>query len=98
VTLHAKRKAGQLVTNLVESNLNHAARPAPRRLIAGLAGRPPTKPLGLDTIHGARAARRSFVNKPPLRNLMLCRDGPQAVVKRPARPDDYRIEIAGSCC
>jgi hypothetical protein len=30
VTLHAKRKAEQLVTNLVESNLDHAARPAPR--------------------------------------------------------------------
>jgi hypothetical protein len=30
VTLHAKRKAGQLVTNLVESNRNHAARPVPR--------------------------------------------------------------------
>jgi hypothetical protein len=44
VTLHAKRKAGQLVTNLVKSNLNHAARPAPRRLIAGLAGCPTTKP------------------------------------------------------
>jgi hypothetical protein len=77
VTLHAK--AGQLVTNLVESNLNHAARTAPRRLIAGLAGCPPTKPLGLDTIHRARAARQSFVNKLPLRNLMLCRDGPRAV-------------------
>jgi hypothetical protein len=76
VTLHAKRKAGQLVTNLVKSNLNHAARPAPRRLIVGLAGCPTTKPLGLDTIHRARAARQSFVNKLPLRNLMLCRVGP----------------------
>jgi hypothetical protein len=64
VRLHAKRKAGQLV-NLVKSNLNHAARPAPRRLIAGLAGCPTTKPLGLDTIHRARAARQSFVNKLP---------------------------------
>ena len=62
VTLHAKRKAGQLVTNLVESNLNHAARPAPRRLIVGLAGCPTTKPLGLDTLHRARAARQSFCN------------------------------------
>jgi hypothetical protein len=54
VTLHAERKAGQLVTDLVKSILNHAARPAPRRLIVGLAGCPPTKPLGLDTLHRAR--------------------------------------------
>jgi hypothetical protein len=42
VTLHPKRKAGQLVN--LKFNLNHAARPAPRRLIVGLAGYPTTKP------------------------------------------------------
>jgi hypothetical protein len=44
VTPHAKRKTEQLGTNLVKFNLNHAARPAPRRLIVGLAGCPTTKP------------------------------------------------------
>jgi hypothetical protein len=52
--LQDRSEAGQLVINLVKSILNHAARPAPRRLIVGLAGCPPTKPLGLDTLHRAR--------------------------------------------